>query len=429
MQKQSVHFILILLSGLLTLSGCGKQSNSTEPKLVYWSANNPPEQEVARKAVNEWNQNHPELQIHYQPVPEGQSSEEVILAAIVGRTTPDIYSNVWPGDVEFYVRANALVRLDDFDDCESFLKARTSEEMVELSRSRNGGIYQVPWKTNPIMMLYNKKIFRDIGFEKPPKTYSEYLLAAERLSKKNTADDIRWIGIRDIRLDWWQRFFDFYTFYIAASGGNTLVRGDSVLFNNQAAVDVFTFFQTIYKKQYFPMQKGSMSGDLFLKSRIATRFTGPWEINRAERFKPEGFEYDFAPVPVPDNYKGNRYTYGDPKNIVIFSTCKYPEKAWEFVKFLVSKKNDLRLLQKATQLPLRKNLLQDPWFQDYFEANPRLVPFARQAQYIRGTDQTPVAKEIFDAISHEYEAAVIYNTKTAENAIHDAAKRVHLILE
>ena len=47
-----------------------------------------------------------------QPIPEGQSSEEVILAAVVGKTTPDIYANMWQGNVEMYAHAGVLIPLD-----------------------------------------------------------------------------------------------------------------------------------------------------------------------------------------------------------------------------------------------------------------------------------------------------------------------------
>jgi len=423
---------LALFSTLLLLltSACQRSSNAAgDARLIYWSANNPYEQEVARAAVQEWNALHPEQRVHYQPVPEGQSSEEVILAAIVGKTTPDVYSNVWPGDVEFYVRANALVRLDTFPSAVEFLKQRCPEDLVELSRARDGGIYQVPWKINPIMMLYNVKLFREIGYAQPPRTYSEFLDAAEKIKRLSRDGETRWISAFDIRLDWWHRFFDFYTFYIAASGGNTLVRGDSVLFENDRAVQVFRLFRTLYENGYCPMQRTSASGDLFLQGRVASRVTGPWDMVRVEKFKPEGFEYDFAPVPVPDDYEGPVYTYGDPKNIVIFSTCKNPELAWEFVKFLVSRKNDLRLLSMAKQFPVRKDLLTDPDFLAHFRRQPKLRRFARQASSIRGADQSPVMKEVFDAISQEWEAAVLYGAKTPQQAVHDAAKRVRLILE
>src|SRR5574341_2571744 len=371
-QLKKIHRIIFVsrlwrgvVLGLLAMffaSGCSGEKAYSHPELLYWSANNPYEQEVARAVVKEWNEKHPEMRVHHQPIPEGQSSEEVILAAIAGRTTPDIYSNAWPGDVEFYVRAKALIALDQFADCDSVLNSRCAADVVAQARSRDGKLYQMPWKTNPIMMIYNKKLFQQAGFHSAPATYSEYFAVAQNLRQNLSC----WMGISDIRMLWWQRFFDFYPLYLAASGGKTLVSGDSVLFENASAVAAMNFLQTLYHEGYFPKQKMTTTSDFFLLGRAATRFTGPWEITHAEKFKPEGFEYDFAPMPVPDGHNGPVYTYGDLKNIVIFSTCQQPKAAWEFVKFMVSRRNDLRLLEIASQLPLRKSMLNESLFADYF---------------------------------------------------------------
>lgn len=428
-------YLPIVLAGVLPLFylifaiGCQSEISSDNGGILYWSANNPYEQEVARQVVAEWNQLHPETPVVHQPVPEGQSSEEVILAAIAAKTTPDIYSNVWPGDVEFYVRAQSVVCLSDIPGAEESLLQRCGLEAIEESRARDGRLYQVPWKVNPIMMLYNKKMLQEIGYDQPPATYTEFLDAAEKLQARNIGGKRRWIGIADIRNLWLQRLFDFYALYLAASNGKTLVRQDSILFENNAALQVFQFLQEVYRNGYFPMERTSGTGDPFLLGKLASKFTGPWEITHTERFKSEGFEYGFAPLPVPDKSENPAYTYGDPKNIVIFTTCNNPKAAWEFVQFMISRKNDLLLLEKASQLPRRPAMLEDEIFQPYFDKNPLLAEFAQQAKYVRGIDQAPVMKEVFDAISQEYEAAVVYGAKSAEKAIADAAKRVRLILE
>src|SRR5262245_32384330 len=76
-----------ILCWLLWACGSSHEQSSSRPELLYWSANNPYEQELAREIVAKWHALHPDKRVHYQPIPEGQSSEEVILAAIVGRTT------------------------------------------------------------------------------------------------------------------------------------------------------------------------------------------------------------------------------------------------------------------------------------------------------------------------------------------------------
>ncbi len=305
-----------------------------------------------------------------------------------------------------------------------------SATLAEVTSS-DGHIYQIPWKINPIMMLYNVEIFRQLGFLPPPANYSDFIRAASLLDNDVNKDGYidRWIGYCEVLVVWYQRFFDFYPLYLAASHGAPLVKNDSIVFNNTYAVEVFRFLQTLYSKKFLPRERLSARSDAFLSSVIATRFAGPWEIAHAEKFKPEGFEYDFSPLPVPDDHQGEIYTYGDPKNIVMFNTCTYPRKAWEFLKFMLNKVYDKRFLEITHQIPRRKNLFEDEFFKDYFDKNPKMIPFARQAQFVRGADVCPVLKEIFDIISQEYEACVIYNTKSPEQAIQDAANSAQLLLK
>jgi multiple sugar transport system substrate-binding protein len=86
-------------------------------------------------------------------------------------------------------------------------------------------------------------------------------------------------------------------------------------------------------------------------------------------------------------------------------------------------------LELADQLPIRKGILEDDLFKSYFEKNPKMITFAHQSQYVKGTDSSPVLREIFDAISQEFEACVIYGMKSPEEAVASAARRAELIME
>jgi multiple sugar transport system substrate-binding protein len=421
--------IALLILIWLPLQSCNSGNQSSETNLIYWCSNNSYEIQFAKQLTEKWNKNNQNVSVKYQPVPEGRSSEEIILAAVVGKTTPDIYSNMWQGDVEAYAEAGVLVALDTLKGFMDFLNERCDSEVIEEIRSLDGHIYQIPWKINPIMLIYNEKMMMDLGSSTSPQTYSDFFRFSAKFQKDVNGDGYvdRWFGYSEVLVTWWQRFFDFYPLYLAASGGAPLVKGDKAVFNNEYAIDVFKFLRMLYKKNYFSREQLSARQDVFLAEVIATRFTGPWEIAHADKFKPKGFEYNFSSMPVPDDHKGPIYTYGDPKNIVIFKTCKKPQVAWEYVKTLVDRDGDLKLLEFTNQLPRRKNINIDPYFGNYFTKNPKMKIFADQSKYVRGTDASPVLKEVFDLISQEYEACVIYGMKTPEQAVKDASDAVNLL--
>lgn len=427
------NWTLILL--LVAVTGCTQSGNrentgtSNEVDLTYWSSQNPGERKLAQILVDEWNAAHPRIRVHLQPLPAGRSSEEVLLAAIAAETTPDICSNVWPGIVEDLVRANAVVPLDRFADFDSLAAARYPEGTLERFEAIDGVSYQIPWKTNPIMMLYNRKLFREAGIDTPPKTYSDYLAAAERISKDLNGDGQfdRWIGYRDIRPVWHERRFDFFAFYVGASGGRTFFDDGELAIDTVASDKVFHFFRDLYKGGYFPLT--TFQGSPVLSGKIATEFTGPWQLRWLKDNAPPDFEYGFAPLPHPDDVPENLFTFGDFKSITIFSTTEHPNEAWAFAKYLVSREADLRLLEIGGQIPVRKALLTDSLFADFFEREPGMKPFALAAPYSRGVDSISSLQELLDAVAQQFEAAAVYGAYPPEEATRRMIARMKLIME
>ncbi|MCH8838079.1 MAG: extracellular solute-binding protein [Candidatus Marinimicrobia bacterium] len=418
---------LILFATGLCLAGCSQ--SRPEGVLTYWCATNSFEIEFARRIVAEWNQDTTHLPVRFQPVPAGQSSEEVILAAIVGRTTPDIYSNIWPGVIEQYREAGAVVRLDQFADFDSVLYARLPDELIEQFRSPDSGFYQFPWKANPLLLYYNKGLLEEAGITELPRTYDQFFALAPRLVKDFDGDGHydRWLLDPNVMAEWWQRFFDFYTFYIAATGGESLLDGHEVQLDRPETAAVLSFFRRGYQEGYFPLS--IFQEDIFLAQKVVFHISGPWSISHLEKYKTEDFRYGITLLPVPQAGDQPVHTYGDPKNIVIFSTTRYPQEAWEFVKFMTSRAADRSLLEITSQLPMRRDLITDSLYADYFTANPLLEIFARQIPFIVGTDHTIYLQEIFDIISQEYEAACLYQVQPIAQAVASMTKRVTALID
>lgn len=400
-----------------------------EKELLFWCSNNNQEIKLCSDLTATWNRNHPSTPLHMQPIPEGQSSEEVILAAVVGKTTPDIYANMWQGNVEMYAHAKVLIALDTLKGFLDFIKERCDSNVIKEVTSSDGHIYQVPWKVNPIMTIYNKNLFAANGIQSPPKTYSEYLQDAQKFKEqnKNNATQKRF-GYTAVKPIWYEMRFNFYPLYLAASGGAHLIENNKAVFNNKYAIGVFRFLQSLYTNDYFSKESAAASEDVFVSQNIATKWTGPWEITHLDGIPNLGFKYDYYEEIVPDDHTGPVYTYADPKNIVIFNTCTDPQAAWEFIKTMINKEGDLGLLKVTGQFPRRKNLLTDLFFSSFLNANPMLMPFARQLPYVKGDDNCEVIVEVLDIISQEYEASVIYGKKTPEKAIADAETAVNVLL-
>lgn len=414
---------------MIMITACGNHQSDNN-SIIFWCSNNPREIALCDSITNKWNREKPGDLIHLQPIPEGQSSEEVILAAVVGKTTPDIYANLWQGNVEMYGRSGVLIPLDTINGFLSFIHERCDSAVIKEITSGDGHIYQIPWKVNPFMSIYNTNLLKKNGIDSLPATYSEYLHAAEKFKKnvQPSGQKKYWFGFTEVKEIWYQRLFNFYPLYLAASQGAPLIVNNKAAFNNKYAIQVFAFLQTLYRNGYFSTENLAAFDDPFGSQQIATTWTGPWEITYLNSLGNRNFPYKYAQPQVPDDHQGPVYTYADPKNIVIFNSCKDPGKAWRFLKTIIDQEGDLMLLRITGQLPRRRNLLSNHFYTLYFSQNPLMVPFAKQLPYIRGVDNCEMIVEALDIISQEYAACVIYGKKTPERAIADAEKAVNILL-
>src|SRR6202162_5559521 len=135
-----IWFFVVLI---FLVSSC-RNTAVKNKELLFWCSNNNQEIKLCTGFTNTWNHKSVD-KVHMQPIPEGQSSEEVILAAVVGKTTPDIYANMWQGNVEMYARAGVLIPLDTISGFLQFIQERCDSAVIKEITSADGHIYQVPW--------------------------------------------------------------------------------------------------------------------------------------------------------------------------------------------------------------------------------------------------------------------------------------------
>ena len=98
------------------------------------------------------------------------------------------------------------------------------------------------------MTIYNKSLFAKNGIHELPNTYSAYRQAAAMFKANCKARGLtqKWFGYTEVKEIWFQRLFNFYPLYLAASGGGSLVINNKAAFNNKYAIGVFAFLQSLY---------------------------------------------------------------------------------------------------------------------------------------------------------------------------------------
>jgi multiple sugar transport system substrate-binding protein len=394
----------------------GSEANTTKGPIKIWLSNNPEEIAWGKEMVAAWNAKNPEEKITAQEIPAGKTSEEVIGAAITAGNAPCLVFNTSPAAVPQFQKQGGLVALDSFSDGKEYVETRTGAA-AEQYKSADGQYYQIPWKSNPVMIFYNKDLLKKAGIdpENPPlRTYDEFLATSEKIVSSKAAEAAIWPAPTS---EFFQSWFDFYPLYAAETGGTQLVEDAKATFDSPEGKAVAEFWKTMYDKGYAPKEK--YNGDSFGDAKAAMSIVGPWAI----AVYGDKINWGAAPVPTSAGTAPEEtYTFSDAKNVAIYSACKAQGTAWEVLKFATSQEQDGSLLEKTGQMPLRKDV--EAAFPAYFKANPDYTTFAAQSARTVEVPNVPNSIEIWQKFRDQYTSSVIFGKTTVDAGLSTAGEQV-----
>ncbi len=409
----------VLALGLTTAacgggSGSGEAQSSTGP-IKVWLSNNPEEIAWGKAMVKEWNAAHSDQKVTAQEIPAGKTSEEVIGAAITAGNAPCLVFNTSPAAVPQFEKQGGLVPLDDFKGATSYIESRSGGS-ADQYKSPDGKFYQIPWKQNPVMIFYNKDLFKKAGLDpNNPKlaSYDEFLAASKKIVDSKAADSA--IAPAPTS-EFFQSWFDFYPLYAAESGGKQTIEDGKATFDSTEGKDVWNFWAKMYKDGYAPQEK--YDGDAFADKKSAMAVVGPWAIAVYK----DKVNWGVVPVPTKDGMPASQvHTFTDAKNISVYSACKNQKTAWDVMKFATSKEQDGKLLDTTGQMPIRSDL--PTTYASYFKSHPEYKTFADQASRTVEVPNVPNSVQIWQEIRDNYSSAVIFGKTPVDDSIKKAADK------
>lgn len=412
-----------LALGLTACSGSGGSTTDAmkaHGPITIWYSNNAQEVQWGKAMVDSWNSSHPKEQIKAQEVPAGKSTEEVIGAAITAGTTPCLVFNNLPAATGQFQKQGGLVDLSKFSDGNSYINGRSGSAAAQY-KSPNGDYYQMPWKSNPVMIFYNKKIFAKAGISttNPPlSTYSEFLATSQKLVSSGAA---KYAIYPDPSSDFFQSWYDFYPLYAAETGGTELVKNGKATFNSTAGDAVAAFWQQMYAQNL--AGKGSYTNDPFADGTAAMAIVGPWAIASYQG------KVDWGVVPVPStagSHGDQVPTFSDAKNIAMYASCKNRGTAWNFLKFSTSTAEDGKLLAMTGQMPMRQGIQQ--LYAPYFKANSAYTEFAAEAAHVIEVPNVPNSIEAWQVFRNAWSKSVIFGQQSPDAALAGAAVQINKLV-
>jgi multiple sugar transport system substrate-binding protein len=304
----------------------------------------------------EFHKDHPNIEVFYIPDPD--NFEEKMLIDMEAGTAPDVLAGccdtlpIWAQkghllDLRPYVDAD-LERdvIDDWDPAQ-----------YESFFTKDGMQFALPKYHGALALYYNKDIFDEVGIAYPDNTwdYDDYLEAMLRVTADTNGDGEidRWGSMVDIS---WDRI----QVHVNSWGGHFVDPADhtrSWMARPEALMAMEWIRARMWDDRVMASKldvKNLHTRDAFIQQQLAMVEDGSWALR--DILEGANFRIGVAPFPVGPE---RRVTLATTDGFAIYSGTKYPEAAWEFMKFLVSRDYGRAMAEAQLLQPARASLIDD----------------------------------------------------------------------
>lgn len=320
---------------------------------IWFHSGKGEERDALEASLEEFNSTHTDVQVEAVQLPEGSYNDQVNAAALAGDLPcaldfdgPFLYNYAWS---EF------LIPIDDFISDEmrdDFLPS------IIAQGTYADGLYSLGQFDSGLAIWGNKEYLEKAGVRIPEGiddawTQEEFMEALEKLQ---ALDEVEYAI--DFKMNYGQGEWYTYGFspMMQSFGGDLIDRSnyqsaDGVL-NSPEAVESMEFFQSLFEQGYANPEPAG-DDDFYINKITALAWVGHWMWGPHS----ENLGDNLVLIPMP-KFGDEAVTGMGSWNWGITSNCENPEATWEFLDFLVSPEEILRMTNANGAVPARKSAIE-----------------------------------------------------------------------
>jgi multiple sugar transport system substrate-binding protein len=310
---------------------------------------------MAQKMLADFNAAHPNIHVFYTPDPN--NLDEKMMADFQGGTAPDVLQGccdffpIWGQngyllDLRPYVEADLdRSTINDWD-----------QAQYRALFTRSGVQFGLPKYHGALALYYNRDLFDRYGVDYPDSTWthSEYFDGMSRFVKRRGGEQFLWGSMVDVS---WERL----QVHVNGWGGN-FVDPQNPAHSLMAQPEALEALRWIRDRMWVdhtmatPLDVQNLeTRQAFIQQRIAMVEDGSWALK--DILENATFRVGVAPFPAGP---ARKVTLATTDGFAIYAGTKYPEAAWELLKFLTGRDYARAMAQTHLLQPARASLV-DEW--------------------------------------------------------------------
>lgn len=398
--------------------------------------------EAEKEIVKLWNERNPDIKVNMiDPSPSDQGNLQKLLLLYAAGKAPDIHAPencVKMLHEGYFLKLDPYIKRDNFD-IQDFWQAGLNYTAFDGKHVGSGSYYALPYYGLGIyVLLYNEDLFEERGVLPPDEswTWEDAFLEASRKLTRREGDVVIQFGASLPISPYVVNATDI----LVQSFGGMLINEDRTkcMIAEPSAMKALQFMRDlIWVYRVVPgggekTQPGVSYG--FQNNRIAMMLTHCPVASPTPLLSGADLNWNIGPVPMGP---GGRVTRSYSYNIGISAQTKYPNEAWEFLKFLASKEAIFIRLKNGGmwQFPPRRSVAQSREFHEIARrvvgANKKLnrvldaAAYSRESRVLQTLGWFP---DLNDAFMSEI-SKVMSNQTSVENAVKAIVPKVEAVLK
>lgn len=305
--------------------------------------------------------------------------EQKLSAAVPTGTGPDIF------DVGFNISVNFIdagLILPNSSDIDQYLRSGAWSKTIIDVFTRDGKSYGLPLLLSTAALYYNKTMFKEAGIAGPPSTFAEMMDFARKLVKFDASGKMVRSGM-SLRLSGQgSGIAEKFRFILEPAGGSLIVKTPSGKYHqnydNEAGRAALQYYIDAVQKYKVDDPKVQHDADAFVAGNTAMLFREAWVIGEIQAKNPS-LDYGTAVIPAWTSGGPNKMLL-QPWGIYVNGKSSNQDAAWDFLKFLTSPDNMLRLTTMTGWVAARQDVDWKPLLQkipqfEVFVSQPKSVEF------------------------------------------------------
>lgn len=358
---------LAAVVAVAALAASSAQATRTKAvTLTFWSGLTGGDHTTYVELINQFNATHPGIKVVADYMPWDSIAQKLPTAWAAG-TGPDIATPDYnAGTVHQYVKNGLLAPLDGvLGKGKGEVNPAVVAPGIKSAFTINGHLYAAPANWSTMMLYWNKDLFQKAGIAGPPKTMTQLLADAQKLSGSGQYG----ISLAD------NNTAPMWPIIIWAGGGDIVnTKGCSVLGSAKTISAVSAFATAINKGAITQIGLNGQDADnLFTAQKAAMEINGPWAAGEYNG------KVNFGIAPVPIGSSGKAVTAALTVPMVASAKSKHLAAAKTFFQWFLSKPVQVYLAVKANYPPARTDMANSAGL----KKNPLAANFASETPAAR----------------------------------------------